>query len=153
MFVARLCTSSRQFAAHCLYSLVMLHRSFSLFCILEMYVDFTWDPAVPCAALDFCSSRSQCFTQTCSSPAVSTGAMSKRLAFLREAISFQEQRPSSEGDDDEWARMPLNSDGFNPLISLTIRNVVGDLLMEFMETRNFLRVSETCLSAVRLNLV
>ena len=56
-------------------------------------------------------------------------------------------------DDDEWARMQVNSDGVNPLISMTIRNAVGDLLMEFMGTRNILRVSESCLSAFRLNLV
>ena len=56
-------------------------------------------------------------------------------------------------DDDGWARMLLNSDGLDPLISMAICNVVGDLLMEFMGTRNILRVSETCLSAVRLNLV
>ena len=148
-----MCTSSRQFAAHCLSLLAMLHWSFSLFCMLDMGVGFTWEPAVPCAALDFCSSWFQCFSQTCSSPAASTGAMSKRLAFLREETRFQGQRPSSEGDDDEWARMQVNSDGLNPLISMTIRNAVGDLLMEFMGTRNILRVSESCLSAFRLNLV
>ena len=77
-------------------------------------------------------------TSALPSPDAVTGAMSKCLAVARESPRFQRLRLKSEKVDDELVRLPVKRHCLEPAhpVALAFENVVGDLLMEFIGTRD-----------------